>query len=84
MVTNFVICKCGEKVKFPTGGYNVGTFTEKTGWGVVPTFNGELIRMCPICHNKVIDLCFQLLELTGSKYVSTSNVISWSERNAEK
>lgn len=65
-------CGCEENIGSDvTSSHNV----LKAGWGVLPTFDGKLIKVCPICFARAKELANEMYQLTGSRYISLSNLI---------
>lgn len=75
MAENTVVCKCGNTEEIEGSSNSMGNVI-KAGWGVVATFDGKLLKLCPNCNEELVELANKIYDLTGSKYVSLSNVIS--------
>lgn len=67
-------CKCGNEKELEKPIESMGDVI-MAGWGVVVTFDGKLLRCCPECHEEVKVLAKRIEEITGSKYVSLSNLL---------
>ena len=74
MPNTILKCHCGEMKELDYKTSNMGDVA-KEGWGVCPTFNGELLKICPKCYEEVVFHATKIHDLTGSKYVSISHLI---------
>jgi len=67
-------CHCGHEENIGSD-VTLSSNVLGAGWGVLPTFDGKLIKVCPTCYTRTKELANEMYQLTGSRYISLSNLI---------
>ena len=60
-------CTCGKKSSELNGNESVGQERDKTGFGFVPTFEGEIIWLCPDCYSKAHALALEIQKIVKNE-----------------
>ncbi|MBW3699327.1 hypothetical protein C2U27_03440 [Bacillus aerophilus] len=71
-------CNCGTKHLPKQEIKNAGDVMRE-GWGIVPSLEGKLIKLCPKCHSEVNRMANKTIEITGSRYISLSSLRTTKE-----
>lgn len=73
MIRDNLKCNCGVAHTTKQEIRSAGDVMRE-GWGVALSFDGKMIKLCPECYKEVKQLANKIIDITGNKYISLSNL----------